>query len=70
VQYVGFILSEDGISASSNEVKALRKFPTAKSVKDVRTFIEVASFYRRLLLNFARVAKSLTGLTRKDQKFN
>jgi hypothetical protein len=40
-----------------------------KNAKDVRAFLGLASFYRRLVPNFAEIVKSLTTLTRKDQKF-
>jgi len=69
VQYLGFILSEDGISASPDKVKAVRQYPTPKSVKDVRAYIGLAAFYRRLVPNFASIAKPLSTLTRKDQEF-
>jgi len=69
VQYLGFILSEDGISASPDKVKAVRQYPTPKSVKDFRAYLGLASFYRRLVPNFGSIAKPLTTLTRKDQEF-
>ena len=69
VQYLGFVLSEDGISASPDKVKAVRDYPVPKSVKEVRAFLGLASFYRRLVPNFAEVAKSLIILTRKNQEF-
>jgi hypothetical protein len=49
VQYLGFVLTEDGVSASPEKLKALQNYPVPKSVKDVRAFLGLASFYRRLL---------------------
>jgi hypothetical protein len=69
VQYLGFVLSDTGISASTDKVKAVREYPVPKKVKDVRTFLGLASFYRRLVPGFAEIAKPLTELTRKDQPF-
>ena len=69
VQYLGYVLSERGISASPDKVKAVREYPTPKTVKDVRAFLGLASFYRRLVQNFAEVAKPLTILTRKNREF-
>jgi len=39
-------------------------------VKDVRAFLGLASFYRRLVQKFAETAKPLTKLTRKGQEFH
>jgi len=69
VQYLGFVLSENGVSASTDKVKAVREYPTPTNVRQVRVFLGLASFYRRLVPNFAQIAKPLTTLTRKDQKF-
>ena len=57
VQYLGFILSEDGISASPDKVKAVRQYPAPKSIKHVRAYIGLAAFYRRLVPNFASIAE-------------
>ena len=70
VQYLGFVLSENGVSASPEKVKAVRQYPTPKNVRDVRAFLGLASFYRRLVPQFAELAKPLTMLTRKNREFS
>ena len=47
----------------------MKEYPTPKNARDVRAFIGLASFYRRIVPNFAEVAKPLTVLTRKNQEF-
>ena len=69
VQYLDFVLSEDGISTSPDKVKAVKDYPVPQNVKDVRACLGLASFYRRLVPNFAELPKLLIKLTRKDQKF-
>jgi hypothetical protein len=69
IQYLGYMISDKCISASPDKVKAVERYPTPKNVKDVRAFLGLASFYRRLVKDFAEVAKSLTQLTRKNQQF-
>ena len=44
VQYLGFVLSQDGISVSPDKVKAVREYPVPKCVKEVRAFLGLASF--------------------------
>ena len=62
------MLSEKGVSASVDKVKAVREYPMPRNVSDVRTFVGLASFYR-LVPKFAELTKPLTKLTRKDQEF-
>ena len=69
VKYVGYVLPE-GFSASSDKVDAVREYTTSRNAKDVRVFLRLASFYRRLVSKFAESAKPLTKLTRKGQEFN
>ena len=69
MRYLGYVLSEKGVSASPDKVTAVIQYPVPKNVKDVRAFLGLASFYRRLLPNFAEIAKPLTALTRKDRQF-
>jgi hypothetical protein len=40
-----------------------------KTVRDIRVFVGLAGYYRRLVPNFAGLAKSLTNLTKKDVPF-
>jgi len=69
VKYLGSVLSE-GVSASSYKVDAVNNYPTPRNSKDVRAFLGLASFYRRLVQKFVEAAKPLTKLTRKGQEFN
>jgi hypothetical protein len=69
VRYLGYVLSEKGVSASPDKVAAVQKYPVPKNVKDVRAFLELAYFYRRLVPHFAEIAKPLTALTRNDRQF-
>ena len=61
------MLSKEGISASPDRIKAVRDYPTSRNLKDVRAFLGLASFYRRLIQGFSAVAKPLTELTKKNR---
>jgi hypothetical protein len=50
-----YVLSQDGVSASADEVK-VKNYPTTKNDRDVRAFLGLASFYRRLVPDFAKLA--------------
>lgn len=69
VQYLGYVISRDGIAPSPDKVRSVRDYPRPTTVKEIRSFIGLASFYRRLVPKFAEIAKPLTELIRKDEKF-
>jgi hypothetical protein len=62
-------VSRDGITASPDKVEAVRKYPVPKNARDVRSFLGLASFYRRIVPKFAEIAKPLTELTKNDVWF-
>jgi len=51
------------------KVEDVLKWPTLKTVRDVRKFLGLANYYRRFIKNFAMLAKPLNMLTRKDEKW-
>ena len=70
MQYLEYVISENGISASPDKVAAVREYPIPKTVRDIRDFLGLASFYGRLVSGFTEVAKTLTEMTRKDRQFD
>ena len=69
VHFLGFIVSAHGISPDPDKISAVKSFPTPKSVKDVRSFLGLANYYRRFVHNFAKISSPLNRLTCKDVVF-
>ena len=69
VQFLGHVVSEEGISTDPKKVETVKEWPKPSTVKQVRSFLGLCSYYRRFILNFSSVAKPLTRLTEKDVKF-
>jgi hypothetical protein len=69
VNYLGYVVSRDGVTAFPDKVLVVRKYPVPKNVKEGRSFLGLASLYRRLVSRFAEIAKPITQLIRKDTQF-
>ena len=54
---------------NDDKVKAILEWPTPKTVRGVRSFLELANFYRRFIKDYTQVACPLNNLTKKDQAF-
>ena len=64
VDYLGFEVGHDGICTSLENVRAILDWPRPQSVHDVRSFLGLASYYRKFIKGFNQLAKPMTGLMR------
>ena len=65
----GYEISSKGIEVDKSKVKVIAKLPEPKRLKDIRSFPGHASFYRRFIKEFNKIARSLTNLLGKDLPF-
>ena len=69
VQYLGHIVSDKGIQTDPDKIKAVADWSTPRTVKEVRSFLGLCSYYRRFVPEFATIARPLIKLTEKNQDF-
>ena len=69
VEYLGHLVSEHGIQTDPHKLEAVQKFPQPTDVKSVRSFVGLASYYRRFIPHFAKIAGPLHTLTKTDVEF-
>ena len=67
--YLGHIISRDGIQPDSTKITAVRDFPIPTTVKGVRQFLGLASYYRRFVSNFSKIVSPLHALTKQNIPF-
>ena len=69
IGFLGVVIGPDGIEMEKEKVDRVLSWPTPKNVKDVRKFLDLAKYYRRFIKDFAKVARPINVLTRKDVKW-
>jgi hypothetical protein len=69
VEYLGYILSADGLTMAADKVQVIQDWPKPQKVKDVQSFLGFANFYRRFIYNFSNIVIPLTRLTCKNIPF-
>jgi hypothetical protein len=68
VNFLGHVVSGEGISTDPEKIAAVTRWPIPKSVHDVRSFLGICSYYRRFIKNFSEIARPLYKLTEKGEK--
>ena len=66
---LGHIVSSKGIEVDKSKIELIANLPTPKSIKDVRSSVGHASFYRRFIEDFSIISKPLSNLLKKDNIF-
>ncbi|KAL5542991.1 hypothetical protein UlMin_010701 [Ulmus minor] len=69
VSFLGHIIPKEGIPVDPGKIEAIKSWPTPTNVKEIRSFLGLAGYYRRFVEGFSKIAWPLTQLTRKNVKF-
>ena len=67
VQYLGHIVSAAGVATDPEKIRAVTEWPAPTTLKELRAFLGFASYYRRFVEGFAKLAAPLHRLVGECQ---
>ncbi|GJX77433.1 putative reverse transcriptase domain-containing protein, partial [Tanacetum coccineum] len=69
VHFLGHVVNQNGIHVDPSKIEAVKNWKTPTTPSEIRSFFGLAGYYRRFIANFSKIAKPLTSLTQKNQKY-
>jgi hypothetical protein len=69
VNYLGHVITEDGVRPDPRRVIAIENFPRPECEKTLKSFLGMAGYYRRFIPRFSKIAAPLHALLKKDSVF-
>ncbi|XP_035540222.1 uncharacterized protein LOC109013719, partial [Juglans regia] len=69
VKFLGHVISQEGVAVDPSKVEAVLSWPRPSTVREIRSFLGLAGYYRRFVEGFSRLSGPLTALTRKNTEF-
>lgn len=68
IKYLGYILSEQGLSMDVGKIQPILDYPSPKTVKDIRRLLGLAGFYQKFIRNYSEIVTPISNLLKKDRK--
>ncbi len=65
IEYIGYILTRDGIKPQSNKVQAILAIQPPTNIKELRHFLGMVQYYRDLWARWSKMLVPLTSLAGK-----
>nr|GEZ49865.1 hypothetical protein [Tanacetum cinerariifolium] len=62
------VVDDNDIHVGPSKIEAVKNWKATKTSSEIRSFLGLAGYYRRFIVSFSKISKSLTSLTQKNLK--
>jgi hypothetical protein len=66
IEYLGHIISQEGVATDPTKISIIQNWPSSKNVTELRSFLGMASYYRRFIKDYGIICRPLFDALKKD----
>lgn len=65
LQFLGHVITPDGIKPNPEKIQAIQNFPVPTNEKEIKQFLGLTGYYRKLIKGYAKIASPISNMLRK-----
>ena len=69
LEYLGHVVTPEGISPNPDKVRVIQEFPTPTKLKELRSFLGFANYYRRFVRGFSKYCQPFECFEKEERSF-